>query len=96
MADILEQAPRMIHQQLQDRLASRGREEWPVQAWDRLGAAQKPPPRGVLTENMEARASQADTTGQRPGHAKILPSGPLAIPCFPESHPKHAFKMCVF
>lgn len=47
-------------------------------------------------EKMEAWTSQADSTGQSPGHTEALPSGPLAIPCFPESHPKHAFKMCVF
>lgn len=60
-----------------------------------LAAAQGPPPQGP--EESGGIADRADTAGQSPGHMKARPVArrPLAIPCFPESHPKCAFKICL-
>lgn len=109
VADILEQAPRMIH---------RGRQtSWPPAAGKQglcgrgagpgptgLGAArQPPPPRGPdesgAPQQVEASARRAATQGvgsRTHDTPRFLPRGPLAVPCFPESHPKHVSQKGLF
>lgn len=73
----------MTHQQLQDRMASRG------------GAGWEPPPLWGPNAEGEASTRQAPTTGRSPGHTGALPRGPLALPCLPEPQPEHAFGKCL-
>lgn len=91
VADILELAPRMIH---------RGRQtSWPPAAGKKglcgRGQARGPAAPQQLSSGLRhgvlSKVGPPSRWSRTHDAPRLLPRGPLALPCFPESYPKRAF-----